>query len=82
MDVAVKQVVADVGRGSFHTLDEDFPFGHIKVVIEELARVFGLPEEVFGDVTPKLCRTRKNIMTRVSSSVSCNYDLINEMFQI
>ncbi len=60
MDVAVEQVVADVGGGSFHTLDEYFSFGHIEVVVEELTRVFGLPEEIFGDVAPELCRTDGN----------------------
>lgn len=59
MDVAVEDVVADVGGRSLHTLDEYFSFGHVKVVVEELTRVFGLPEEIFGNVTPELCRTRE-----------------------
>lgn len=57
MDVAVEDVVADVGGGSVHALDEYFPFGHVEVVVEERTRVFGLPEEIFGDVGPELCRT-------------------------
>lgn len=56
MDVAVEDVVADVGGSCFHTLDEYFSFRHIEVVVEELTRVFGLPEEIFGNVTPELCR--------------------------
>lgn len=60
MDVAVEDVVADVGGRSLHTLDEYFSFGHVKVVVEELTRVFGLPEEIFGNVTPELCRTRES----------------------
>lgn len=60
MDVVIKEVVADVGGGSFHTLDEDFSSGHIKVVVEELTCVFGLPEEIFGNVSPELCRTKRD----------------------
>lgn len=56
MDVAVEDVVADVGGGSFHTLDVYFSFGHVKVIVEELTRVFSLPEEIFGNVSPELCR--------------------------
>lgn len=56
MDVAVEQVVADVGGGSFHALDEYFPFGHIEVVVEELTRMLGLPVEIFGNVPPELWR--------------------------
>lgn len=57
MDVAVEQVVADVGGRSLHALDVDFSFGHIKVVVEELTRVLGLPEEVLSNVAPELCGT-------------------------
>lgn len=55
MDVAVQQVVADVGGGSFHELDEDFSFGNVEVVVQELTGVFGLPEEIFSNGTPELC---------------------------
>lgn len=54
MDVAVEQVVADVCGGSFHTLDEDFSFGNIEVVVQEPPCVFGLPKEVFSNGTPEL----------------------------
>ena len=57
--VAVQQVVADVGGGAFHAFDEDFPFGHIKVVVHEGARMLGLPEEVFGNISPELWRTTR-----------------------
>lgn len=59
MDVAVQQVVADVGGGSFHALDKDLPFGHVEVVVQERAAVLGLPEELLGDVAPELCATGK-----------------------
>lgn len=56
MNIAIKEVVADIGGGSFHTLDEDFSSGYIKVVVKELACVFGLPEEILGYVSPELWR--------------------------
>lgn len=52
----VQQVVADVGGGSLHALDEDLALRHVKVVVEETSRVFGLPEKVFGHVSPEVCR--------------------------
>lgn len=70
MDVAVEDVVADVGGSSFHTLDEYFPFGHVKVVVEEPTRVFGLPEEIFGNVSPELCRTGGKGSDRSNDGVS------------
>lgn len=57
MDVTVEEVVTDVGRGSLHEFDENFSFGHVKVVLQKLTRVWGFPEEVLGDVPPELCRT-------------------------
>ena len=57
VDVAVQQVVADVGGGPVHALDKDLPFGHIKVVIQEGAALLGLPKELLGDVAPELCGT-------------------------
>lgn len=68
MDVAVEEVVADVGGSSLHTLDEYFPFGHIEVVVEELTRVFGLPEEIFGNVAPELCRAGREGSERDTTS--------------
>lgn len=56
----VQQVVADVGGGSFHALDEDLALCHVKVVVKETARVFGLPKEVFGHVSPVVCRRGGN----------------------
>lgn len=64
MHVAIEQVVADVGGGSFHKLNVDFSSGHIKVVVEELTRVFVPPEETFGNVSPELCRTKRNRFKR------------------
>lgn len=55
MDVAVQQVVADVGGGSGHAFDKDLPFSHIKVVVQEGAALLGLPEELLGDASPELC---------------------------
>lgn len=53
VNIAVEEVVADVSGGSFHTFDKDFSFGHIKVVVQELPRVFGPPKEVLGNSAPK-----------------------------
>lgn len=64
VDVAVEDVVADVGGSSFHTLDEYFSFCHIKVVVEELTRVFGLPKKIFGNVAPELCPTQTKRIKR------------------
>lgn len=55
MDVAVQQVVADVGGGSAHAFDKDLPFGHIKVVVQEGTALLGLPEELLGNASPELC---------------------------
>lgn len=55
MDVAVQQVVADVGGGSVHAFDKDLPFGHVKVVVQEGTALLGLPEELLGDAAPELC---------------------------
>lgn len=74
MDVAVEEVVADVGGGSLHALDEDFSFGHVEVVVEELTRVFGLPEEIFGDVSPELCRTKRGIREARVARMSFCFD--------
>lgn len=72
MDVAVEQVVADVGGRSLHALDVDFSFGHIKVVVEELTRVLGLPEEVLSNVAPELCGTGRAIRgRRISLHMNC-----------
>lgn len=60
MDVAVQQVVADVGGGSLHALDKDLPFGHVEVVVQEGPAVGGLPEELLGDVAPELCATGRS----------------------
>lgn len=51
----VQQVVADVGGGSLHALDEDLALRHVKVVVKETSRVLGLPEKVFGHVSPEVC---------------------------
>lgn len=61
MDVAVQQVVADVGGGSIHALDKDLPLGHVEVVVQEGAAWFGLPEELLGDVAPKLWENRRDM---------------------
>lgn len=58
MYVVIEEIVADIGGGAFHTLDKDFSLGHIKVVVKELTCVFGLPEEIFGDAAPELCRPK------------------------
>lgn len=60
MDVVVQQVVADVGGGSIHAFDKDLPFGHVEVVVQEGAALFGLPEELLGDVAPELCGTGRS----------------------
>lgn len=54
MDIAVQHIIADVGCGAFHALDVNLTLGHIKVVVQELAGVFHLPEKVFGDISPEL----------------------------
>lgn len=58
MDNSIQHIVADVCCCSFHPLNEDFPFSHIKVVLEEWARTWGLPIKLLGNVSPKLCNRR------------------------
>lgn len=60
MNVAVQDIVADVGGGSLHALDVDLPLRHVKVVVQELARVLRLPVEVFCNVTPEFWNKETN----------------------
>lgn len=58
MHIAIQQIVADVGGGPFHALDENFTLGDIKVVIQELSSMLCLPEEIFRNVSPELYRRK------------------------
>lgn len=67
VDNSIQYVVTDVGSCSFHPLNEYFSFSHIKVVLEEWARTWGLPVKFLGNVSPKLCN-RKRSPTSLSFS--------------
>lgn len=54
MDDAVQNIIADVGRGSFHALYVNLTLSHIEIVVQELPGVFCLPEKIFGDISPEL----------------------------
>lgn len=77
----VQQVVADVGGGSFHALDEDLALCHVKVVVKETSRVFGFPEKVFGHVSPEICRRSEKDQTNgPESAIDLRFNLILIMF--
>ena len=60
MDNSIQYVVADVGSCSFHPFNEDFPFSHIKIVLKEWTRTWGLPVKFLGNVSPKLYNRKGN----------------------
>lgn len=79
----VQQVVADVGGGSFHALDEDLALCHVKVVVEETSRVFGLPEKVFGHVAPEVCRRgEKDETDELEAAGNLYFNLISLDFNL
>lgn len=55
---SIQYIVADVGSCSFHPFNVYFPFSHIKVVLEEWARTWGLPVKFLGNISPKLCNRK------------------------
>lgn len=59
MDIAVQDIEADVCGGSIHALDVNVSLGHVKVVVQELACIFCLPEKIFGNISPKLYTQRE-----------------------
>lgn len=75
----VQQVVADVGGGSFHALDEDLALCHVKVVVEETTRVFGLPEKVFGHISPEVCTRVEKDETDGSKAAGNLYFNLNSL---
>lgn len=69
MDNSIQYVVTDVGSCSFHPLNEYFSFSHIKVVLEEWARTWGLPVKFLGNVSPKLCNRKKSLTSLSFSDI-------------
>ncbi len=54
MDVAVQNIIADVGCGTFHALHVNFTLGYVEIVVQKLPGVFCLPEKIFGNISPEL----------------------------
>lgn len=79
MYVAIQHIVADVGGGPFHALDEDLTLGDIEVVVHELPCVLRFPEEIFGNVSPKLYRG-KNCIFKSTTIYNTHYMNLQKIF--
>lgn len=62
-DVPIQEIIANVGRRSFHPLDGDRTLSNVKVVLQKFVGLrWSLPVKLLRNVRPKLPRLRNGLL--------------------